>query len=325
MAGNSPDARRVAFELADGQVAGWRWPSPSSPRLVFCHANGFCASAYKIMLARLAATLDVTAIDLRGHGRTRLPADPDRLRDWRVYADDVRRLLDLFARADDRPILVAGHSLGGAAGAIAGVGAAHVVGAALLEPVALPPMATALWRLPLARALVNAAPLVRGARARRAEWPDRAAVIAAYAGKPLFRNWVPGALEAYLEDGLTESGGGVRLSCAPQWEAATFAAQTRAFWPAVRRRTAPMAVLAAAGRDTTVPRMSRARFRRSGVAVAEEAGAGHLLPMEAPEAAAAFIAACAAKWAGAPALPVAWGRRAAAERACKSESRLRPE
>lgn len=293
----SVEASRVAFNFAEGSIAGLRWAEPSKPRLLFCHANGFCASAYKQMLSRLSREFEVTAIDLRGHGRTSLPADAARLRDWRTYADDVRNLIEQLSSEDDRPIVVSGHSLGAVASLIAGDAAPRVVGAALLEPVAPPPIAMALWRLPIARPLVESSSLVKGARSRRTEWPDRAGALASYSRKPLFQNWTKGALEDYLEDGLTEIGGSVRLSCSPAWEAATFSAQTPAFWPSIRRRMTPTAVLAADCRDTTVPAVSRVLMRRSGVLISRIGGVGHLLPMEDPERAAAFIASFAAKWA----------------------------
>lgn len=296
MESSSPGPRRIAFDFADGIVAGWRWPRAAAPRLLFCHANGFCASAYKIMLARLGAEVDVIAIDLRGHGRTTLPAEAEVLRDWRLYAGDVRRVLERLASEDDRPIVAAGHSLGAVACLIAAAGAPRLAGLALVEPVFLPAAAQALWRLPFGRALIRSAPLVRNARGRRAEWPDRALTLASYGQKPLFRSWATGALEDYLEDGLVATEGRVRLACAPAWEAATFAAPPIDFWPAVRRRTAPMAVLAAESRASTLPAGLRARLRGAGVEVVALAGVGHLLPMEAPEAAAAFIASRVGAW-----------------------------
>lgn len=288
---------RFTCQFEDGIVAGWRWIAPKRPRLLFCHANGFCASAYKNMLSRLSPAFEVLAIDMRGHGRTTLPAEPERLTDWRIYGNDVRRVLDDLSASDSRAFVVAGHSFGAVAGAIAANGDDRVVGVALIEPVALPPLASAIWRSPFARPFVEASSLVKGARSRRAEWPDRRSVFAAYERKALFSTWERGALENYLEDGLRDIGSGVSLSCLPAWEAATFMSHTSSFWGAVRNRSQPMGVLRASRAGSTCPPSSLARFRRNGVNVSTIAGAGHLAPMENSADSAAFLGENAAAWA----------------------------
>ena len=57
--------------------------------LVFVHANGFNAMTYRSLLAPLSGTLRIWAPDLRGHGLTRLPADPANRRSWTDHRDDL--------------------------------------------------------------------------------------------------------------------------------------------------------------------------------------------------------------------------------------------
>jgi pimeloyl-ACP methyl ester carboxylesterase len=153
---------------------------------------------------------------------------------------------------------------------------------------------SAAARTPVWRLMSSRWPLVRGALARRAQWKSRSEVGAAYARKPLFATWAEGALEDYLEDGLVESSEGVRLACDPRWEAAVYQAQGHDFWGAVARLGPGIASLVAAHRSSTVSGAGRARLKRLGVDIVLHRGAGHLLPLEAPEVAARFIVAALA-------------------------------
>lgn len=278
---------RFSLEFDDGALAGWRWPGAGKPPLLFCHATGFCASAYKQMLGFLSDRFDIYALDMRGHGRTSLPADPRRLKSWRVYAQDIARFLD--AKKSD-PWTLAGHSMGGVTATLAARGRTDVAALKLVEPVAMPRWLTLLAATPLWPLTSRRWPLVQGAAKRRSTWSARSEVVASYRRKPLFRDWSAGALSDYLEDGLTETDDGVRLSCAPQWEAATFAAQANNFWGAVARAPAPVAVYAAASLTSTVSAAARGRFCALGAQLEVARGVTHLAPMEKPAAVAQFIA-----------------------------------
>ncbi|MEQ8935712.1 MAG: alpha/beta hydrolase [Amphiplicatus sp.] len=278
---------RLTVSLDDGDVTGWRWRRDGAPRVLFNHATGFCASAYKQMLRALAADFDVTAIDLRGHGRTSLPADPARLRNWMIYARDVGAVLD---RLGGTGWTLAGHSCGAVVSTLAARGRSDVGALALIEPVSMSPFYALAARSPLWPLVSRNFPLVKGARARREVWEDRGAVRASYARKKLFSTWADGALDDYLEDGLAAAGKRVRLSCAPAWEAQTFAAHGHDFWGAVRAARAPISVLAAGHPTSTLFSGAADRYRRQGTSVEVMQGVTHLLPLENPLDAARFIA-----------------------------------
>lgn len=287
---DAPAGARFKIQFDEGVMAGWRWRREDAVRIVFCHATGFCASAYRLMLGIAAETFDVIAPDLRGHGRTALPADPATLKSWAVYGRDIAALLDRLRTESATPVILAGHSLGAVAATLAARGRADVSRLMLIEPVTLPIAVAALASTPIWPLVSPHLPLVRGARSRRAEWPSRADVARSYARKRLFAAWAPGALDDYLEDGLADAGAGCRLACAPLWEAATFAAHSNDFWGAVRARPAPMQVLGADSPDSTILFGADRRFARAGVMLRRLSGAGHLIPMEKPEAAAQFLA-----------------------------------
>lgn len=283
---DTASAERFRLEIEGGALAGWRWPNAARPPLLFCHATGFCVSAYKQMLAALAADFDIFALDMRGHGCTNLPADPAALRSWDVYARDIGVFLD---HQDRDGWTLAGHSMGGVTVSLAARGRGDIAALRLIEPVAMPGLLSVAAKTPLWPFYARRMPMAARAARRRARWASRAEAASGYEGKALFRDWAPGVLADYLEDGLVEEETGVQLACAPAWEAATFAAHAHDFWGAVRRAPAPLSVLAANSPTTTVWPPARARFRRCGAVLTMLDGLGHLAPMQDPARCARFI------------------------------------
>lgn len=278
---------RISVPLEGGKLAGWRWRNEGAPPLLFCHATGFCASAYRQMLELLAPQFDLYALDMRGHGRTRLPADPTRLRSWDVYAEDAAAFLDRENRKD---WTLAGHSMGAVVVTLAARARRDVSAMRLIEPVSPSPFYAWLAGTPMWPRIARRMPLVSQAKNRRVRWRSREEVLGSYAGKRLFRGWAPGTLADYLADGLVDDDAGVRLACDPQWEAATFAAQANNFWAGVHNAPAPVGVFAAIHGSSTVWSDGRRRFRRLGATVVEVGGVSHLAPMERPALAAEFLA-----------------------------------
>jgi pimeloyl-ACP methyl ester carboxylesterase len=291
-AGADGALRRFSVAIDGGDVAILRFGRDGAPPLLFAHANGFCASAYRRMFLHLGDRFDIFAVDQRGHGRTTLAAEPQGHRSMAVFGDDLRRIKAALAPyASGRAFVLAGHSLGGVAAAKAAADDESVAAIRLIEPVAMPDAWNALAAAPFWPLISRRIPMVRAAARRRSRWPDRQAVLDSYARKPFFAGWASGALADYLEDGLIEEEGGVRLACAPAWEAANFAAQANDLWGAVARARAPVSVLAARHLSSTVPTGAEARFLRLGAEVERVSGATHLLPFENPALAAGFLGA----------------------------------
>lgn len=284
---NNQQPVRIRFSLEDGEIAGWCWANANAPALLFCHATGFCASAYKQMLQQLSADFDIYALDMRGHSRTSLPADPGRLRSWRVYARDVGAFLN--AHGAKRWIL-SGHSMGAIAVALAAQARDDVDALALIEPVAIPRALALAASTPLWRIIGPRSPMASRAARRWSRLETRDEVMQSYVGKKLFADWAAGVLADYLEDGLTEAGeGAVRLACDPRWEAATFAALRAPFAGMIARQQAPVAIFAGRLGDTTMYPSARRRSVREGAMLTESARLSHLAPMQDPAACAEFI------------------------------------
>src|ERR1700761_597697 len=105
------EPRRRMIRLPDGEMAALDFGDEARPvDVVFLHATGFNALTYRSILAPLAPSLRILAVDQRGHGLSRLPADPERLFSWKIFRDDLTALL---ATLDGPPPVLAGHSMGG--------------------------------------------------------------------------------------------------------------------------------------------------------------------------------------------------------------------
>lgn len=243
--------------------------------LIFVHANGFNAYAYRSLLQPLSGALRIWAPDLRGHGRTRLPADPRGRRSWKDHRDDLISLLDGI---EGPPVALAGHSIGGVSGLLAAAERPERVSRLLLlDPVIWRREMVALFNLPLAHRFSSRIPIVAGTLRRRALFDSREQALTAYRGRGAFKGWPDLMLSDYLADGLVETAEGFELACSPAWEASNYAAQAHNPWRALRRYPGATRVLKAeTGSLCAVPPAPRGLPRVQAEVVA---GSGHLFPM----------------------------------------------
>jgi pimeloyl-ACP methyl ester carboxylesterase len=107
----------------------------------------------------------------------------------------------------------------------------------------------------------------------------------AYKGRGAFATWPDEMLRDYIEGGTRDlPNGEVELSCAPAWEAATFASAGQSFWRALGRVACPVHVLYAETESTLregVPALIRER--QPDWILQLVPGTTHFLPMERPE------------------------------------------
>jgi pimeloyl-ACP methyl ester carboxylesterase len=274
--------RRVQLEIAGGVVAGIGFgPELANPDLVFLHATGFNARAYRGLLAPLGERFSVLALDFRGHGRTTLRPYRFGYTSFGRHRDDVIAVLQKHASA---PVALAGHSLGATVSLLVAAKRPDLVSSlALIEPVILPGLLRFLLCLPagplLARALL---PIAINAARRSNRFPSRELALKAFTGRGIFKAFTPEMIEDYLADGLVEDGKGrFKLACTPDYEAATFCAQRHDPWAALRRVRCPLVALRAEKHATSAKdALRRIALIKPDARVAMVEGAGHMLPME---------------------------------------------
>jgi pimeloyl-ACP methyl ester carboxylesterase len=276
---------RLMVTLTDGAMSGLRWGAERMPPdLVFLHANGFNAATYGPLLAPLAADRSIVALDMRGHGLSTLPADPERMTNWNAYADDLVEVLDRIVPDGARPPVLAGHSMGSVAALIAAARRpARVRSLVLLDPVMMHPWLWLFARTPWGAARMRRFDLAVGAAKRRAVFPSKAEAVATYRTRKTFASWQPGFLDGYVEGGFVDDPAGVRLACAPAWEAANFATQTHNPWGALGRVRVPVTILAGSNRSTVYGGAARIARVAPRVRVETLPDTTHFFPMERPE------------------------------------------
>ena len=275
---------RFTVAFAEGETSAMRFGADGPPDLVLLHATGFNAGTYRPILEALGTQFRVVAIDQRGHGRCKLAARPERLRSWADYVEDFLTLgKNLWG--DAPPPVLAGHSMGGAVALMATARRPALADRlVLLDPV-MPSNRLALlamWLLPL-RARIDRIPIAQGAARRRARFATRADAIASYRGRGAFATWDAAFLEAYVQDGFKDTDDGdVTLSCAPLWEAATFAGLRVNVAGALGRLKRPALILRA-GRGSAL-RVSDERLLalNPNLGLETVSGTTHFLPMEVP-------------------------------------------
>ncbi len=263
-----------------GEMAVLDFGDPARPvDLIFVHANGFNAYTYRSLLQPLSGALRIWAPDLRGHGRTGLPAQPQGRRSWKDHRDDLIGLLDAV---DGPPVALAGHSIGGTSGLLAAAERPDRVSRLLLlDPVIWRREMVLAMNLPLVGRLAQHFPIVQGTLRRRSLFDSREQALKAYRGRGAFKGWPDMMLADYLTDGLTETDQGFALTCDPAWEASNYAAQAHNPWRALRRYPGGIQILKAesgslCATPVTAPDAAPLRVRAV-------AGGGHLFPMTHPE------------------------------------------
>ena len=250
----------------------------------FAHATGFNAETYRELLADLDPTLDVYAMDARGHGMSEASADPKRLRSWRKYRKDLEGFIETLAR----PTVLSGHSMGATVSMeLAAARPDLVQGLVLIDPVIVPPDHVSM--LALARTFGLAGrliPISQAAARRRMEFPSREAAVENYVGKGAFRTWPREWIEAYVQGGTVDTEEGtVRLSCDRVWESKTFASASVNPYRAIERLRCPITLIAREHDGPPFTRASRDAFMQrqpdTRLLILEEAT--HFMTMEHPE------------------------------------------
>lgn len=278
--------RRFRVNIKDGEMAGIAFGDPIRPiEILFLHATGFNGITYQSLLEPLGGQMHAAAIDLRGHGRTRLPAKPGRMKSWNRFRDDVIQVLEQTA---PKGAVLGGHSMGATVALLVAAKRPDLVrGLVLADPVLLKPVQYRWLNIPLLNMTVGKNALSKGALRRRNEFASPAEAAEQLRGRGAFKTWRQPFLEDYVVDGvLRRDDGRFMLACAPEYESAVFAAHRYRPWTAIRklrRKRIPIIILQAEKDSTAQPDTDQRVHRvRPDAAVTRVPGTSHFLTMERP-------------------------------------------
>lgn len=254
----------------------------SLPPLVLLHATGFLARLWQPVAEKLAARFDVYAFDMRGHGDSDKPAPEGDNYHWRNLVADLRGFCDALAL---RGVPIVGHSSGGAAAAyLAATHPEYISRLALFEPIIFP--------VDFMPPVDRKSDLAEGARKRRMVWSSPEEIVEAYRSRPAFERWREDALRLYAEHGtFRREDGQIELKCPGAVEAAFFDhSRSLDTWDHLPNIRCPALVMW--GELTGAPfppLMTRIAERIPNATTATIPHAGHLAPMERPDAVAGAI------------------------------------
>ena len=85
---------------------------------------------YKTLLNKISNNQKIISYDLRGHGKSTIPAEPDKLKSWHRYSDDLINILN----KNQKPSILIGHSLGGTTSLLVALKRPELVSKIILRP-----------------------------------------------------------------------------------------------------------------------------------------------------------------------------------------------
>lgn len=278
--------RRFRVNIKDGETSGIAFGDPVRPiDVMFLHATGFNAVTYESILEPLGTQMHAAALDMRGHGRSKLPANPRRLKSWNKFRDDVIQVLE---RTSPDGAVLGGHSMGATVALlVAGKRPDLVRGLVLVDPVLMRKRMSRLYNLPIVNMFIQKNAMAKQALKRRREFGSPGEAADALRGRGAFKTWRAPFLDDYVVDGvLRQDSGKYELSCTPEWESAVFDAHRYRPWAALRRlrrKRIPIIVLQADKESTSPPDTDqRIHAIRPDAAINKVPGTTHFVPMERP-------------------------------------------
>ena len=277
---------RLSIDLPDGSLSAIHYGASKDPLgLIFCHANGFNAQTYHSVIepALEGVGRSALALDLRGHGQTKLPTDVESLAGWQIFADDIARVFD---QKVGEPIVLAGHSYGAVSGVLALPQVKDkVAGYVGFDPVLVPWLFRQISRSRAGRTYMKKrVPIARKAIQRKSQFESLEAAFTRYQGRGAFKGFADPVLRDYLRGGLLPNKEGVSLACDPRWEQAIYSAHAHNVFRLIPLLpdNSHIVFAGAQGRVSTAGQRRSIQTLQPEITVDFEKNRAHLFPMQDP-------------------------------------------
>jgi pimeloyl-ACP methyl ester carboxylesterase len=198
------------------------------------------------------------------------------------------RLVDQLIESITQPVYGVGHSLGGYLNYLAAVRRPELFRAiVLLDAPIIGPFRGSMLGATKRLGIVDRVTPAGATRDRRSTWQTREEAKAHFGTRPLFTNFTDEALDDYVNHGLVESGGRLRLKIDPLIEYQIYRTIPHDMMRHLRELRVPAAFIG--GADSDVVRRVRLAGMRARFRLRKVPG-GHLFPFEHPREAATSIA-----------------------------------
>ena len=262
------------------------------PGFQFAHATGFNALTYKELLEPLSDNFNVRAVDARGHGFTKLKANPQDMYDWKIYCDDLIKSVELFVEKTQKPIILSGHSMGAASAIqVAAIRPDLVSGLVLVDPVLMTNKIKVIFKIGRKYPLFKNFPIIKqgmmmseATKKRRRYWKNKEEIFNSYKNKLIFKTWTETTIRNYIEGGTELIGDETRLTCDPLWEAATFSSWKHDAMGLIDKLNCPITLLQAEFNSTARGNGPIKLMQQDKLGVHKIVkGSTHFLPMEFPD------------------------------------------
>ena len=192
------------------------------------------------------------ALDQRGHGFSQAKAVPSELNSWSDFLIDGLDFIDSLSGR----IVCSGHSMGSVIAAkIASIRKERIEKLFMIEPVLYSYWESLKFSLMSKMKINRKVDIASGAAKRRRQFDSLEHALTSYRGRGAFRTWGDEWISNYLLGGTEKTQeGNIQLTCAPEWESATFRASSMDTWKYLKEIQIPSQVVYADASHTFSPR-----------------------------------------------------------------------
>jgi len=245
-----------------------------SAHIHFCHANGFPAKTYNVMLDQLSKHHHLAYLDMYGHQEAYPVTDH-----WDFLVDEV---IEQIERQHDEPVVAVGHSLGGGLVYLASRQRPelfkHVI---LLDPALMDSMTSKLVALAKRFKFMDKITPAGRTNGRQETFDNHEHAIEYFTGKSLFKYADPRCLKDYVIHGTSATQDGIRLRYRPETEVAIYRTIPHKVKHKKALQPVPCSFLYGENSNVVGPRIIK-EMQSMGFNTHKMSG-GHLFPLEFPE------------------------------------------
>ena len=242
-------------------------------KIHFCHANGFPARSYDVMLNRLANKFEISFLDMHGHH-----PDYPISNNWQYLVDE---LIDELVAVHNEPIIAIGHSMGGVLIFLAAQQRPdlfkHLI---LLDPPLLDSIASMMVGLAKRFKFIDKITPAGRTKGRQEIFDNHQHAFSYFSGKSLFKKADPRCLNDYIVHGTEPLDHLLKLKYSVENEVAIY--RTLPHNISFKASIVPATMLYGECSDVVRPALLK-RIKSIHFMTVKSVKGGHLFPLEFPE------------------------------------------